>query len=114
METGNNSTVRSVDLRDSMGNVSRKLEKILAVVDQMNENYFETVDSPSINALLSVIYKPNGIPITGDERLSYDWIVDYSRIQSFIEIIEDYIRESKNMMDVMREEVRTGQAKGAA
>ena len=42
METVDKSVIRFNDLYDTMGDVGRNLEKILAIIDQLNNNYFKS------------------------------------------------------------------------
>ena len=107
-------TIQINDAFDTMGEVTRNLEKILAVVDQLNNNYFEKLGKPSFNAVISWANRTSGARATEEESLTYDWIIDYERIQSFIEIIEDYLRESKGLIDAKKEEFATGKPEGAA
>ena len=100
METTNN--IKINDIHDTMGDVSRKLEKIIALVDQLNEDFFERREIPSLKAINSIINKPSGVLTTEEENLSYGWIVNYTRIQSFFEIIEDYTRTSKDALESAR------------
>lgn len=97
METGKS----MVGLCDTMGDAIRKLDKVQAVLDQLNEDYFETLCQPSIPALITWVNKPAGTLSTDEERLTYDWIIGYPRAQSFVEIIEDYVRQSRAIMQEM-------------
>ena len=114
METVDKSVIRLNNLYDTMGDVGRNLEKTIAIIDQMNNNYFEKMGKPSFNAVMSWANKTGTDRATEEERLSYDWIIDYERIQSFVEIIEDYLRESKCLIDAKKEEFATGRPEGAA
>ena len=105
METADKSVIRFNDLYDTMGDVGRNLEKTIAIIDQLNNNYFEKLGKPSFNAVMSWASRPGIDRATEEEKLSYDWIIDYERIQSFVEIIEDYLRESKNLIDAKKEEM---------
>ena len=108
METADKSVIRFNDLYDTMGDVGRNLEKTIAIIDQMNNNYFEKMGKPSFNAVMSWANKTGTDRATEEERLSYDWIIDYERIQSFVEIIEDYLRESKSLIDAKKEGMSAG------
>ena len=115
METADKSVIRFNDLYDTMGDVGRNLEKILAIIDQLNNNYFEKLSKPSFKALASWKSRPGETRATEEETLSYDWIIDYERIQNFFEIIEDYVRTSKGILDAkQQEEIRNRQANGSA
>ena len=114
METVDKSVIRFNDLYDTMGDVGRNLEKTIAIIDQMNNNYFEKLGKPSFNAVISWANRTGGARATEEESLTYDWIIDYERIQSFVEIIEDYLRESKCLIDAKKEEFATGKPDGAA
>ena len=45
--------------------------------------------------------------LSEEEHFSYDWIVSYSRIQNFIGIIEDYVRDSKDALSLKMDEFCT-------
>ena len=109
METVDKSVIRVNNLYDTIGDVSRNLEKILAIIDQLNDSYFGTPGKPSLNAVMSWLNRPIGTRATDDERLSYEWVVFYSQIQSFFEIVEDYVRTSKEILDAKQEEGRNNQ-----
>ena len=115
METADKSVIRFNDLYDTMGDVGRNLEKILAIIDQLNNNYFEKLGKPSFKALASWKNRTGETRATEEETLSYGWIIDYERIQNFFEIIEDYVRTSKGILDAkQQEEIRNRQANGSA
>ena len=115
METVDKSVIRFSDLYDTMGDVGRNLEKTIAIIDQLNNNYFEKLGKPSFNAIMSWKNRPGDTRATEEETLSYDWIIDYERIQNFFEIIEDYVRTSKGILDAkQQEEIRNRQANGSA
>ena len=114
METVDKSVIRFNDLYDTMGDVGRNLEKTIAIIDQLNDSYFGTPGKPSLNAVMSWANRTSGARATEEESLTYDWIIDYERIQSFVEIIEDYLRESKSLIDAKKEEFATGKPEGAA
>ena len=114
METVDKSVIRFNDLYDTMGDVGRNLEKTIAIIDQLNNNYFEKLGKPSFKALASWKNRTGETRATEEETLSYDWIIDYERIQSFVEIIEDYLRESKSLIDAKKEDFATGKPEGAA
>lgn len=105
METVDKSVIRVNNLYDTMGDIGRNLEKTIAIIDQLNNNYFEKLGKPSFNAVISWANRTSGARATEEESLTYDWIIDYERIQSFIEIIEDYLRESKGLIDAKKEEM---------
>lgn len=104
METVDKSVIRFNNPYDTMGDVGRNLEKTIAIIDQLNDSYFGTPGKPTLNAVMSWINRPCGTRATDDERLSYEWVVFYSQIQSFFGIIEDYLRESKSLIDAKKEE----------
>ena len=108
METVDKSVIRFSDLYDTMGDVGRNLEKTIAIIDQMNTNYFGKLGKPSFNAVISWANRNSATRATEEEKLSYDWIIDYERIQSFVEIIEDYLRESKSLIDAKKEGMSAG------
>ena len=108
METADKSVIRFNNLYDTMGDVGRNLEKTIAIIDQLNTNYFEKLGKPSFNAVMSWANKTGTDRVTEEEKLSYDWIIDYERIQSFVEIIEDYLRESKSLIDAKKEGMSAG------
>lgn len=102
-----NKSISLAGIHDTMGDAAKKLDRIIAVIDQMNEDFFETHHQPSIQALATMINKPAGAKTSEEGHFSYDWIVSYSRIQSFIGIIEDYARDSKAVLNLKMDELYT-------
>ena len=106
METMNKS-ISLVGIHDTMGDTAKKLDRIIAVLDQMNEDFFETRHQPSMQAIATMVNKPAGAKTSEEEHFSYDWVVSYSRIQNFIGIIEDYVRDSKDVLSLKMDEFYT-------
>ena len=112
METVDKSVIRFNNLYDTMGDVGRNLEKTIATIDQMNTNYFGKLGKPSFNAVLSWANRSGETRATEEETLSYDWMADYGRIQSFFEIIEDYTRTSKDVLEAARTSILDAKEQG--
>lgn len=98
MQTENNNMVEVFQLKEAISEANRRIGKIEALLDSLASEYLDWPGTFDAKTLVDFI--KNGMPTenTEAEQRAYDWANGFEHIQTMVDIIDDYLGETKNIL----------------